>query len=401
MISLRYYLDTRRPSRRPDGKFPLKLAVTKHGDTAMLPVLAYATREEWDAKAQRLKGGRFGDAGKVNDYLARQMLRFEEILREILFSEASSPAMTATQIRDRIRERAFDAEPGITLGAYFERFSAGRKEHTRRCFETSRKACERALPGIMDKPLATVTVQDVRKIDEKFRAERKPATRNTYISKLRQVLRAAHRSGLTAQDAGREVKVGTVVTRSRALTCEQLRQLLAAEPRGDLDREALDFFALSFYLRAINPVDLLRVGPSDVFNGRLTYTRAKTGKDYSVKVEPEAAAIMARRSSAKHLFEIPRGRVADWYMRNVDEHLKGMAAELGLPPVTMYWARHTFASLMLETGAAVELIAGALGHSYGPKVTMGYVTIREKQVDDAVRKVYDYVAGTWSPKAIL
>ena len=66
---------------------------------------------------------------------------------------------------------------------------------------------------------------------------------------------------------------------------------------------------------------------------------------------------------------------------------------LGLTPATMYWARHTFASLMLETGAPVEVIAEALGHSYGPKVTMGYVTIRERAVDEAVRKVYDLLAG--------
>ena len=145
-------------------------------------------------------------------------------------------------------------------------------------------------------------------------------------------------------------------------------------------------------------MDLLRVGPEDVFNGRLTYTRAKTGKEYSVKIEPEAAEIIARRSSDRRLFEIPRGRVAEWYVRNLDNHLKAMAGKLGLPAVTMYWARHTFATLMLETGAAVEIIAAALGHSYGPRVTMGYVSIRERQVDEAVRRVYDFVAGEIEPE---
>ena len=398
MIHLRFYLDTRRPSRRPDGKFPLKLSVTKHGDTALLPVLAYASREEWDGKAQRLKGGRLGDAGKVNAYLARQMLRFEEILREMIETEATGPAMTAAQVRDYIQERCFDAEPGVSLGEFFERMADARTGTTRQSFLQARDACEKAVPGILKKPLMTVSTKDVKRVDEWLRVHTKPSTRNTYASKLRQALKAAHRDGITAADAGRELKIGTAVTRSRALTVEQLRSFLGQQPTALLDQEALDFFRLSFYLRAINPADLLRVGPDDVFNGRLTYTRAKTGKDYSVKIEPEAAEIIARRSSDRRLFEVPRGRIAKWYLRNVAEHLKDMAESLELPEVTMYWARHTFASLMLETGAPVEIIAAALGHSYGPRITMGYVTIRERAVDDAVRRVYDYVAGTWEPE---
>jgi len=390
MISLRYYLDTRRPSHRPDGKFPLKLAVTKRSDTALLPVSAWATREEWDAKGQRVRGGRFGRPGELNDYLARMMLKFEDAVRELAVTE-EGPAMTVTQIRDRLAARFFDAPQGVTLGEYFAGFESRGGENTRRTFENARKAAERALPGIMARPLAAVTTRDVARIDGELRATCKPSTRNTYASKLRQVLRSAHREGLTGADAGRELKIGVASTRSRALTAEQMRAFLEQTPEGMLDAEALDFFRLSFYLRAINPVDLLRVGPADVFNGRLTYTRAKTGKVYSVRVEPEAAEIIARRGDDRHLFAIPRGLVPRWYQRNVCTHLRDMAAELGLPPVTMYWARHTFASLMLETGAPVEVIAAALGHSYGPKVTMGYVTIRERAIDEAVRRVYDLV----------
>lgn len=391
MISLRYYLDTRRPSHRPDGKFPLKLAVTKRGDTALLSVSAWATREEWDAKAQRVRGGRFGRSGELNDYLARLMLKFEDAVRALTL-DGDGPAMTATQVRDHLAGRIFDAPPGITLGQYFAGFEGRGGENTRRTFENARKAAERALPGIMDRPLASVTTRDVARIDAAFRATCKPSTRNTYAGKLRQVLRAAHREGLTAADAGRELKIGVAATRSRALTADQMRVFMWQHPDGQLDAEALDFFRLSFYLRAINPVDLLRVGPGDVFNGRLTYTRAKTGKVYSVRVEPEAAEIIARRGDERHLFAIPRALVPKWYQRNVCNHLRDMAEALGLPPVTMYWARHTFASLMLETGAPVEVIAEALGHSYGPKVTMGYVTIRERAVDKAVRKVYDLLA---------
>lgn len=391
MISLRYYLDTRTPSRRPDGRFPLKLAVTKHGDTALLPVMAYATREEWDAKGQRLKGGRLGDAGKVNSYLARMMLRFEDVLRDLVESDAAGPALTARQVRDILRQRCFDEGVGATLGEYYQKVLEEKHGSTRTAFERARASFEKAVPRLMDLPLAAVSTREVDRVDAWLRAHLAPNTRNTYISKLTQVMKRAFREGLNHADAGRNVKLRLMETKSRALTAAQLRTLLDAEPDTDLGREALDFFRLSFYLRAINPVDLMRVTPDDIFNGRLMYERAKTGKSYSVRIEPEAQAIMDRRSDSWRIWAPVRGRELRNYQQDLNDALRRIAKGLDLPPVTMYWARHTFASLMLETGAPIETIAAALGHSYGPRVTMGYVTIREKAVDDAVRGLLDYI----------
>ena len=396
MISLRYYLDTRKPSRRPDGKFPLKLAVTRHGDTALLPVLAYASRDEWDAKAQRLKGGRWGDAGKTNQYLAKVMIRAEDLVRELILSSEVA-VMTPIQIRDRLAEKVLDAGVGRTLGEYYDKVTAEKKGATRRAFELARVAYEKAVPRIMSRPLSSITTADVAKIDAWLSSKLAPNTRNTYIAKLTQVLKRAHKEGFISADAGRDVKLKPVTTRSRALTVDQLRTFLALEPGTEAGKVALDFFRLSFYLRAMNPVDLAKAKTGQIFNGRLHYVRSKTGKDYSVKVEPEAQEIIDRRSDGEHLLAETAGRDYHTHLLHVDENLRVLAKGNGLPPVTMYWARHTFATLMVEIGIPIEMVAAALGHSYGPKVTMSYVSIREKQVDDAVRKLYDYVAGTWNP----
>lgn len=394
---MRYYLDTRRPSSRPDGKFSLKLAVTKRGDTALLPVLAYATRAEWDPKAQRLKGGRLGDAGRVNTYLARQMLRFEQILRDLV-DEGDAATMTARQVRDVIAQRVMEAGPGISLGEYYDKVTKEKHGSTRLGFENARASYERAVPRIMERPLSSVTDKDVERIDDWLRRNLAPNTRNTYIAKLTQVLKRAHREGLVAADAGRDVKLMHVIPKSRALTVEQLRILFAADPGTDAGSEALDFFRLSFYLRAINPEDLFRVGPDDVFNGRLQYTRAKTGRDLSVRVEPEAAEIIARRGDASHLFSPGKWTDKRNRLQKMDAALRLLAKGNGLPPVTMYWARHTFASLIIDQGYSMEILAGALGHSLGPRITAGYVTLQQRKVDDAARRVYDYVAGTWEPE---
>ncbi len=395
MISLRFYLDTRRPSRRPDGRFPLKLAVTKRGDTALLPVAAFATREEWNQDLQRMRG-RMGRDLEVNRYLVQLLVKCDDLVQRMVLSGEAAP-LTASGVRDRLAAVLLDTGAGVSFGEYYDRIAATKHGSTARTFRIARAAFVRADSRIMSRPLASITEKDVARIDTFLRAHFAPTSRNTYISKLAHVLKSAHKEGLSPADAGREIRIRQTTTKSRALTVEQLRLFLGAEPERERAREALDFFRLSFYLRAMNPVDIWKATPDYVFNGRLQYTRSKTGKDYSVKVEPEAQRILDARSSASRLFETSARDYGN-FLQDTSEELRRIAKDLELPPVTMYWARHTFASLLVEIGETIETVAAALGHSYGPRITMGYVTIREKAVDDAVRRLFDYVAGTWEPE---
>ena len=392
MISLRFYLDTRKPSRRPDGKHPLKLAVTKRGDTALLPVLAYATREEWDPDRQRLKGRSIGEVGKLNGYLAKIMLRAEDLVRDLIVTEEGA-AMTALQIRDFIAAQIFDAGPGLTLGEYFDQVAGEKHGSTRTGFIRARAAYERADPRLLERPLSSIRTTDVARVDAWLRSHLAMNTRNTYIAKLTQVLKRAHKEGRVAEDAGREISIQYVVPKSRALTVEQLRQVFSMNPTTPLQREALAAFKLSFYLRAINPKDMSQTPPDAIFHGRLAYTRSKTGRDYSLKVEPEAQELLDEWAGPDLIFQPFKGRDYHNYLQDLDDVLRKMSKAAGLPPVTMYWARHTFASLMIETGSSMEVLAGALGHSYGPRVTAGYVTIQQRFIDGAVRRMYDFVAG--------
>lgn len=398
MISLRYYLDSRRPSRRPDGKYPIKLAVTKRGDTALMPVLAYATREEWDPAAQRFRGRAIGTVAQSNKYLALLMVRCEDVLRDLVLSGEAAP-LTAVQIRDRIAAQVLDSGPGETLGEYYDKVAAEKIGSTRTSFVNARRAYEKAAPRIMSRPLVSITEADIAKLDTWIRAHCAPTTRNTYMAKIRQVMKRAHKEGRIPSDVGRDIKLPFVITKDRALTLEQLRLLFSAEPGTQRGREALDLFKLSFYLRAMNGIDIAKASPDDIFNGRLMYVRSKTGKDYSVKVEPEAQAILDKYSDEKHIFAPIAGFYCPArYFQEVNGCLRSLAKGNGLPPVTMYWARHTLASLMIESGESIENTGFTLGHSVGHRITMGYVSVREKQVDDAVRRVFDYVAGeTASP----
>lgn len=393
---MRYYLDTRRPSRRTDGRYPLKLAVTRHGDTALMPVSAFAARDEWDPKRQRMKS-RYGYGQQVNGYLARLMMEAEQVLQDLVISGEAS-TMPATSVRDALARKLMDAGEAMTVREAIEALARSKRQKTAGIFRSAVSAfagCGRFL----QRPVTAVTVDDIRQVDEQIRARYAMNTRNSYMGILAQTFKRAHKDGTIREDPCRDLKFPTPTTRSRALTLEQLRTLLAAEPEKEIERDFLDFFRFTFFSRAANAADIAGMTPASIFNGRLEYVRRKTGKAYSVKVEPELLEIIARRGDGRHLFArvATRAKQQD-YCRDCNKYLGELSRSLGMPPITLYWARHTFASLLLEIGTPIEIIAAALGHSYGPRITMGYVTIREKQVDDAVRRLFDYVAGTWEPE---
>ena len=391
MISFRYYLDCRKAPRF-DGTFPLKLQVNKRGQTALMPVAVYLRPEHWDARGQRVVKTA-PQARVLNNYLDRLRMRLEELLRELILTGEGAP-MSAFQVRDWVAARTVDADNAPTFQEYYKKVMDEKKRATRELFQTAWGVMVDIEPRLATMDLAAIDEATVRKIDAGILQRYAMTTRNTYIAKLTQVTKRAHAEGLIQSNPGRIVHLHYTVPKNRALTLEQLRTLFAYEPEGRVQREALAFFKLSFYLRAMNPVDIARNGPDAIYNGRIRYTRAKTGKDYDFPVEPEAQALLDEWSDAGHLFAPLRGLRdhEDLVGFKYNQALSGIAVKLGLPKISMYWARHTLASLIIETGSTMELAAGVLGHSYGPRVTAGYVTLRERQIEEAVRKVYDLVA---------
>lgn len=59
----------------------------------------------------------------------------------------------------------------------------------------------------------------------------------------------------------------------------------------------------------------------------------------------------------------------------------------------LYKARHSWATLAAELDIPKETISAGLGHEIGSDVTSIYIKFDQKKVDDANRRVIDYVFG--------
>lgn len=61
------------------------------------------------------------------------------------------------------------------------------------------------------------------------------------------------------------------------------------------------------------------------------------------------------------------------------------------PDITTYWARHTWATIAHKIGIPKDTISIALGHEFGCKTTGIYIDYDMEKVDEANRKVIDYI----------
>ena len=185
----------------------------------------------------------------------------------------------------------------------------------------------------------------------------------------------------------------------RSLSIEQLRQLrdYPVEPYQEKYR---DMFMLIFYLRGINVCDLSLLKTID--DGRINYRRSKTGKLYSINVEPEALAIINKYRGTNHLLYIlDKYKNHEDYYRRLNRELKkiGPFTVTGhgkktytplFPGISSYWARHTWATIAAEIDIPKETIAAGLGHGSNT-VTDIYIKFDEKKVDVANRKIIDAI----------
>ena len=216
-------------------------------------------------------------------------------------------------------------------------------------------------------------------------------TRAIHLRNIRAILNYAKKNGLISNYVFDKYKIKKEETIKRALTIDEIRKLYNAElpQRQSVYR---DIFFLIIFLMGINLVDLSRL--KAIENGRINYKRAKTGTLYSIKVEDEALRIINKYKGDRRLLYIfDKYKNYNDYKRRFNENMKAICKRMGINSnVSSYWARHTFATLMYDIGIPMDIIADCLGHkSYHNKITSIYVKKSTKRIDEANRKLIDYI----------
>ena len=392
MNNVTFILDTRRPLQ--DGTFPVKLSV---GNGTRLYLSTGVSVKAENFVAGQVEGTK--DAKRLNGILDTQRLRVKARLL-LLKEDGKLGRCSATHLRKLLTAPDMDEVPEEDRRTSFwtiaERCISTKEGRTKLVYlHTLAKL--RAFAG--DAPLYIEDIDRVWLHGFDASIGGKVNSRAIHLRNLRAICNFALDEELTTHYPFRKFKIRTEETRKKALTLEQVRAFMAVPGPN----EYRDVFILMLYLRGINVSDLAELTEEDVVGGRIEYRRSKVGTLLSVKLEPEALELIERYKGAEHLVR-PLDRYANYkdYLRRMDYGLKSLGRPLGkrgkvlgggaFPKLSSNWARHTWATLCAELDIPDPTITLGMGHkTAGHKTTAIYIKRDMKKVDEANRKVIDYI----------
>ena len=217
-----------------------------------------------------------------------------------------------------------------------------------------------------------------------------------YMRILRAVYNRAVEKGLTTQNNPfRHVYTGVDKTVKRAIPIKAIKVLkeldLSMNPTLDFAR---DMFLFSFYTRGMSFIDMAYLKKSDIKNGILTYRRRKTGQELSIKWEKCMAEIVDKYPENKTDFLLPIIKESDNERKQYDNalhlvnyRLKELSTMLKLQrPLTMYVARHSWASAAKAKNVPLSVISEGMGHD-SEATTQIYLASLETSVVDKANKM--------------
>lgn len=216
------------------------------------------------------------------------------------------------------------------------------------------------------------------------------------LSFYMRVLRAVHNRAIEEGVAEpynlfKRVYTGIPKTTKRAVSLQVIRQIkalnLTRHPALDYAR---DLFLFSFYTRGMSFIDMSYLKKGDLQNGVLSYRRKKTGQQLFIKWEKCMQGIVDKYFMENSPYLLPIIRKTERDERKqyknatfyVNRKLKEIAKKLELSvPLTMYVARHSWASIAKSKKIPISVISEGMGHN-SEKTTQIYLASLDNAVVD-------------------
>lgn len=298
MATSKLFLDCRQT--KGNDAAPLKLAIRNNNTTAFIPVGISLQPSQWDKTTSKVNYTH-PMYKALNARISRFKGEVDLQLMEIA-ERGGSKRLTATEIKHKVLSaiRPEDySESNIGFIDCFRKFIETKSGSTKEIYSHT---LSKILSYVDNVDYEDISVNWLTRFDA-FMAKTSPSrnARNIHLRNIRAVFNFAINNEYTTKYPFRKFKIHDEETRKRSLTVEDLR-IIFDYPVEEYAIIYRDLFKLIFMLIGINTVDLHRL--KDIKSGRIEYRRAKTGRLYSIKVEPEAMEIINKYKGSNGLLEI-------------------------------------------------------------------------------------------------
>ena len=221
-----------------------------------------------------------------------------------------------------------------------------------------------------------------------------PNTISFYMRILKAVYNRAVEAGLTEQRYPfKSVYTGVEKTMKRAISLNDLKRIkgldLSLKPNLDYAR---DMFLFCFYTRGMSFIDMAYLRKKDLQNGILSYRRRKTGQQLFIKWEKCMQEIADKHKEdygSPYLLPIlkyPYDNRSQYKnaLYRTNKNLKEVAKLAGISiPLTLYVARHSWASIAKSKNIPISVISEGMGHDSEMTTQIYLASLDNSVVDKA------------------
>ena len=316
----------------------------------------------------------------IRERIRRDMERLTKIERKL---DTNGLPYTADDIIDEFNRYAHE----YSLFNFMESIIAKLKQNGKdRTSETYRSTLNSFRNFLSSRYYKTEKVQDDdimldcldSEIMEAYEAwHRRRGVASNTISFYTRILRAVYNRAVEEKiiedrNPFRHVYTGVDKTVKRALPLLAIKKIKALDlsltPAQDYAR---DMFLMSFYLRGMSFIDMAFLKKTDLKNGYVVYRRRKTGQQLVIKWTKEMQMILDKYPENESDYRLPIIRTSGTNERctyrnvgyNINHNLKNIAGMVGINiPLTLYVARHSWASVAKAKLIPLSVISEGMGH---------------------------------------
>lgn len=353
---------------------------------------------EWDEQrstvVRHIQSNRSDHLVSIRERIRSDMDRFDKVIMKL---EERRKAYSAADVIDEYCA----CESKLTLFNEIEESIGRLSEHGRiRTAQTYASALSSIKKYRQDKDIFLDEVSST--VMEGYQAwlHQRGAAPNTvsfYFRILRAVYNRAVDDGLTENRRPfRHVYTGVDKTVKRGLPLAMMKKIknldLSMKPELAYAR---DIFMLSFMLRGMSFIDMAYLKKTDLNHGFITYRRRKTRQQLTIAWTADMQRILDRYPANETIYLLPIickvGSNERSVFKNAGEkinrRLKTIGEMVGATiPLTMYVARHSWASIAKSKGVSLSVISEGLGHEK-ESTTRIYLSSLDSSVVDKANKM--------------
>ena len=382
-----------------NGKHPLMIQISKNGKRKYQSLGISIHVDNWDFLKNKPKPN-CPDVEYLQKIISGKLL---EVHKYILDYNSNGKQYTPTSLlainRSIIREK--------TVGDFYKElirtFEKTDKVGNRLIYKTSYNSIKVFNKGRLNILFSDIDVPWLNRYEKWLRSK---GNKETTISLLFRTLRSAYNKAVEAKCASKteypfdEFKISRfdVRTKKRAISNEDVLKIIKLDLADGNDSIKLsrDVFIFSYLCAGITFSDIANLKQSNIVNGRLHYATQKTGKLISILLSEEAGNILSRYRTSNdervYLFPIhdirfhktaqqKQNRIHK-VLGKTDKDLKLIAEKCKIEQnLTTYSARHSYATVLKNSGVNVALISETLGHSNLSTTQIYLASFENNQID--------------------